>query len=152
MPFFGYRFAPRLRYVKDRKLHLPPGVEVDPLLAPLIDAARPIDVAHVAANWDELLRMATSIRSGRVTASAMLRKLSAYPRQNGLAMALREVGPLERSAFMLNWLRDADLRRRTKAGLNRGEARNALARAVFFCRLGDLRDRTFENQASVRPG
>ena len=30
--------------------------------------------------------------------------------------------------------------------LNKGEARNALARAIFFNRLGELRDRTFENQ------
>lgn len=77
----------------------------------------------------------------------MLKKLSAYPRQNGLAVALREAGRLERSIFMLNWLRDLDLRRRAQAGLNKGEARNALARAIFFCQLGELRDRTFENQA-----
>ena len=32
------------------------------------------------------------------------------------------------------------------AGLNKGEAKNALARAVFFDRLGELRDRSFENQ------
>ena len=63
--------------------------------------------------------MATSIRSGTVTASAMLRRLSAYPRQNGLAVALREVGRLERSIFMLNWLRDANLRRRSGGGLNK---------------------------------
>jgi hypothetical protein len=39
-----------------------------------------------------------------------------------------------------------ELRRRVQAGLNKGEARNALARAVFFNRQGDLRDCTFENQ------
>jgi len=147
MPFFGYRFAPRLRDLKDRRLHLPPGMAVDPLLAPLADGGSPIDVEHLAQHWDELLRVATSIRSGTVTASAMLRKLSAYPRQNGLAIALREAGRLERSIFMLNWLRDVDLRRRSQGGLNKGEARNALARAIFFCQLGELRDRTFENQA-----
>ncbi|MBP6797727.1 MAG: Tn3 family transposase [Luteimonas sp.] len=147
MPFFGYRFAPRLRDLKDRKLHLPPGMSIDPLLAPMVDTGGPVDAAHVAQHWDELLRVATSIRSGTVTASAMLRKLSAYPRQNGLAVALREVGRLERSIFMLNWLRDVDLRRRAQGGLNKGEARNALARAIFFCQLGELRDRTFENQA-----
>ncbi|HME83800.1 MAG TPA: Tn3 family transposase [Roseiarcus sp.] len=38
------------------------------------------------------------------------------------------------------------MRRRTNAGLNKGEARNALARAVFFHRLGEVRDRTIENQ------
>ncbi len=32
------------------------------------------------------------------------------------------------------------------AGLNKGEARNALARAVFFNRLGEIRDRSFEQQ------
>ena len=31
--------------------------------------------------------------------------------------------------------------------LNKGEARNALARALFFNQLGELRDRRFENQA-----
>ena len=99
--------------------------------------AEPIALGHVAAHWDELLRLATSIRTGTVTASAMLRKLCAYPRQNGLALALREVGRLERSIFMLDWLRDIDLRRRTQAGLNKGEARNALARALFFNCLPD---------------
>jgi hypothetical protein len=32
------------------------------------------------------------------------------------------------------------------AGLNKGEARNALARAVFILRLGEIRDRTFKQQ------
>lgn len=46
----------------------------------------------------------------------------------------------------LDWIRNLDLRRRAHAGLNKGEARNALARALFFNRLGELRDRRFENQ------
>lgn len=145
MPFFGYRFAPRLRDIKERRLHLLPGQEAGPLLAGMV--GDPIAHDHAAAHWDELLRLATSIRTGTVTASAMLRKLSAYPRQNGLALALREVGRLERSIFMLDWLQDIDLRRRTQAGLNKGEARNALARALFFNQLGELRDRRFENQS-----
>ena len=45
------------------------------------------------------------------------------------------------------WLKSGDLRRRANAGLNKGEARNALARAVFFYRLGEMRDRSFESQA-----
>ncbi|MCW8191857.1 Tn3 family transposase, partial [Verminephrobacter eiseniae] len=32
------------------------------------------------------------------------------------------------------------------SALNKGEARNALARAVFFNRLGEIRDRSFEQQ------
>jgi TnpA family transposase len=64
----------------------------------------------------------------------MLRKLGSYPRQNGLALALRELGRIERTLFILDWLQSVELRRRVHAGLNKGEARNALARAVFFGR------------------
>jgi len=73
-------------------------------------------------------------------------QLGSYPRQNGLAVALRELGRIERSLFTLDWLQNVELRRRVQAGLNKGEARNALARAVFFNRLGEMRDRSFENQ------
>jgi TnpA family transposase len=76
----------------------------------------------------------------------MLRKLGSYPRQNGLAIALREIGRMERTLFILDWLQSVELRRRVQAGLNKGEARNALARAVFFHRLGEIRDRSFEQQ------
>ena len=69
-----------------------------------------------------------------------------YPRQNGLAIALRELGRIERTLFILDWLQNVELRRRVHAGLNKGEARNALARAVFIHRLGEIRDRSFEQQ------
>jgi len=76
----------------------------------------------------------------------MLRKLGSYPRQNGLAIALRELGRIERSLFILDWLQSVELRRRVNAGLNKGEARNALARAVFLNRFGEIRDRSFDQQ------
>jgi TnpA family transposase len=76
----------------------------------------------------------------------MLRKLGAYPRQNNLARALRELGRLHRTRYTLNWLQNPDLRQRTTAGLNKGEARHALARAVFFNRTGEIRDRSYEHQ------
>jgi hypothetical protein len=61
-------------------------------------------------------------------------------------VALRELGRIERTLFILDWLQSVELRRRVHAGLNKGEARNALARAVFFNRLGEIRDRSFEQQ------
>src|SRR5580704_9201196 len=45
-----------------------------------------------------------------------------------------------------NWLEDPELRRGTSRELNKGESRNSLARAVFIHRLGEIRDRTYENQ------
>jgi hypothetical protein len=76
----------------------------------------------------------------------ILRKLGSYRRQNSLALARREMGRIERTLFMLEWLRDPALRRQVTAGINTGEAHDALARAVCFNRFGEIRDRSFENQ------
>jgi TnpA family transposase len=140
----GFLFAPRIRDLKDKRLYILPSMIVPPELASLVAGA--INVRAITAQWNELLRLATSIKTGTVTASVILRKLSSYPRQNGLALALKELGKLERTLFTLQWLQDPELRRRSHVGLNKGEQQNALRRAVFFNRLGEIRDRSYENQ------
>ena len=144
MHLLGFRFAPRIRDLSDTKLYLPPGKVKYKALKAMTGGT--INLKSIRAHWNEILRLATSIKQGTVTASLMLRKLGSYPRQNGLAVALRELGRIERTLFILSWLQSVDLRRRVHAGLNKGEARNALARAVFLCRLGEIRDRSFEQQ------
>ena len=139
---FGYRFAPRIRDLGDRKLFvIAKHADYGPL-ASMIGGA--VDLGLVEENWDEVLRLAASIRAGTVPPSVILRKIAAFPRQNALSKALREIGRVERSIFMADWLMDLELRRRSHANLNKGESRHALARAVFFHCLGELRDRTAE--------
>lgn len=46
----------------------------------------------------------------------------------------------------MDWLHSVELCRRVHAGLNKGEASNALASAVCFNHLGEIRDRRFEQQ------
>lgn len=87
-----------------------------------------------------MLRLATSIKQETVTVSLMLKS----PKQNGLAKALRENGRIQLTLFMLHWFRDPAQRRRVRAGLNKGEARNSLARAIFMHRLGETMDRKSE--------
>jgi TnpA family transposase len=140
----GFRFAPRIPNLGDRKLYAFGPASNWPVLAPFI-AGRP-DGGLITAHWDDVLRLTASIRTGTVSASLMLKRLGAYPRQNGLALALREIGRIERTLYVLDWLERAPLRRQTTAELNKGESRNALARAVCFHRLGRLRDRTAELQ------
>jgi len=144
MSLLGFRFVPRIRDLAEKRLYVPGKDQRFPALARLIGGT--INSRLIAAQWQEVLRLAASIREGNVTASLILRKLGSYPRQNSLAAALREIGRIERTLFTLEWLQSPDLRRRVQVGLNKGEAKNALARAVFFNRLGEMRDRTFENQ------
>jgi TnpA family transposase len=140
----GFRFAPRIRDLADRRLYVADKGATYAALTPMIGGT--VDFRIIGENWDETLRLAASIKAGTVAPSALMRRLAAYPQQNALAKTLREIGRLDHSLFTLDWIGDPALRRRSHAGLNKGEAKHALTRAVFFHRLGEIRDRTFENQ------
>jgi len=100
----------------------------------------------VVANWPDLFRSVATVNGGRITPSQLLRKLASYPRQNDLALALREVGRVERTLFLIDWILDADMQRRAQIGLNKGEAHHALKNALRIGRQGEIRDRTSEGQ------
>jgi TnpA family transposase len=141
----GFRFAPRIKDLKDRKLYAIEKPGTYPLLEPLIGDT--VETAAVVSQWVVLMRLKASIQAGRVMPSIILRKLGAAGAGNTLSRALRALGRIERTLFTLQWLSDPELRQRSHAGLNKGEASNSLRRAVFFHRQGEIRDRTFENQS-----
>ncbi|WP_152872003.1 Tn3 family transposase [Deinococcus terrestris] len=146
----GFRFAPRIRDLGETRLYTPEVASAYGLLEPLV--AQRLNLRLIREHWDELRRLTASIKAGTVTASLILSKLASYPRQNGLALALRELGRVQRTLFTLEWLRDPDLRRRVLVGLNKGEALHALKRAVAFHRNGEIRDRSFEAQINRASG
>lgn len=142
---FGYRLIPRIRNLGSRRLYvITPSEEYRPLDALIAGRAR-MDV--IEQHWDEVLRLKASIGAGLVPPSVILKKLAASPRQNRLNQALREMGRIERSIFICDWLLDTRLRRRSHAILNKGESRHALARAIFLHQLGELRNRATEAMA-----
>ncbi len=94
---FGYRFAPRIRDLGDRKLYVTERSMAEGLPDAVLGGA--INRAAVEENWTEVLRVAASIRAGTVPPSVILKKLAAFPRQNALHRALREMGKLERAIF-----------------------------------------------------
>ena len=146
----GFRFAPRIRDLGETRLYTPEPGSAYGLLEPLV--AQRLNLRLIRDHWDELRRLTTSIKAGSVTASLILTKLASYPRQNGLALALRELGRVQRTLFTLEWLRDPELRRRVLAGLNKGESLHSLKRAVAFHRNGEIRDRSFEAQSNRASG
>lgn len=56
------------------------------------------------------------------------------------------MGRIEKTIFVLNYISDESLRRKIQKGLNKGEAMNALARAIFFGKQGEMRERTMQHQ------
>ncbi|MDE4134770.1 Tn3 family transposase [Phaeobacter sp. QD34_3] len=140
----GFRFIPRIRDLPSRRLYL-----FDPASAPnelrsLIGGK--IREGLVVQNWPGVLRSAATMVTGVMPPSQLLKKFAAYPRQHELALALREIGRVERTLFVIEWLLDADMQRRAQIGLNKGEAHHALKNALRIGRQGEIRDRTAEGQ------
>ena len=71
----GFRFAPRIRHIGETRLFSVEKPSRYPTLEKLIGGT--IHTKQITAHWDEVLRLASSIQQGTVTASLMLRKLGA---------------------------------------------------------------------------
>ena len=139
-----YRFIPRIRDLPSKRLHVFDPGSVPKNLVGLTGSRIREDV--IVRNWPDILRVAATLASGALPPSQLLRKFAAYPRQHELAVALREIGRVERTLFVIEWLLDADMQRRANTGLNKGEAHHALKNALRIGRQGEIRDRTSEGQ------
>ena len=105
-----------------------------------------INVKSITDDYESVLKLAHSIFIGKVSASLILEKLGSYSRKNSMAKALREMGKIEKTIFILEYISDKNFRRRIQRGLNKGEAMNALARAIFFGKFGEFRRRALQEQ------
>lgn len=140
----GYRFAPRIRDLPQKRLYAFTPNATPANVRALVGGK--INEPLIERNWPDILRIMATIAAGIVAPSQILRKLASYPRQNELALALPEVGRIERTLFMIDWILDAGLQRQAQIGLNKGEAHHALKRAISFHRRGEIRDRSGEGQ------
>ncbi|ATU94014.1 hypothetical protein BLM14_19625 (plasmid) [Phyllobacterium zundukense] len=139
------KIAPRLRNLKSRSFHTIDRGDNYPLLKKHIGPS--INTALIRECWDEILRLGVSMNERVVAPSTILKKLAASKRPSQLARALREIGRIERTLFMIEWYSDPVLRRRCQAGLNKGEAAHKLKRAVYFHERGEIRDRSLDSQS-----
>ena len=71
-----FRFAPRIRDLADKRLYVFSRSNDYPALSGLIGGT--INLKQVSSQWEEVLRLTSSIKQGTVTASLILRKLGSY--------------------------------------------------------------------------
>lgn len=109
-------------------------------------AAQRINTTLITEHWEDLLRLAGSLKFGTVQASGLIRTLQTKDRPTRLARALEEVGRLVKTLYILRYIEDEAYRRRILVQLNRGEGRHQLARMVFHGKRGELRQRYREGQ------
>lgn len=144
----GLQLSPRIRDLGKITLYRPgTRAEADsqfPTAGPLL--TRKVNLELIADHWDDLLRLAGSLKFGHATASLLVGKLSASGRQNALAAALKEYGALRRTVYAAKYLSDPDYRRRISRQLNKGESLHALKRDLLYAHEGAVRARHLEAQ------
>ena len=102
----------------------------------------------ITGMWDDLLRVAASVKGGHATAALVVGKLCSSKRQqNALASAIKEYGALRRTVYAARYLADETYRRRIGRQLNKGENLHALKRSLAYAGEGALRRRHHEQQA-----
>ncbi|WP_007517809.1 Tn3 family transposase [Pseudofrankia saprophytica] len=140
----GYQFSPRLADAGSATLYrADPGADYGPLNPLTRDR---INLGQIAANWDDVLRVAGSLHSGTIKASEVLRVLAPGGKPTPTGKAIMEIGRLDRSAYLSTYFADELLRRRVNTQLNRQESRHNLARKIFHGQKGELRQSYREGQ------
>lgn len=89
-----------------------------------------INTDRIAAQWDQICRLTTSLEAGTVTLSTIMRILQRGSNPSSLARALVELGRVIKTLHILTYCDDPIYRRDIQRILNRGESRNGLARDV----------------------
>ncbi|MGA6160412.1 Tn3 family transposase [Stenotrophomonas sp. NPDC087984] len=110
-----------------------------PMAGPLL--TQKINTGLIEENWDDLLRLAGSIKFGQATASLIVGKPSASSRQNTLTAALKEYGALRRTVYAARYLADETYRRKIARQLNKGESLHSLRRSLLYAHEGAIRHR-----------
>lgn len=80
----------------------------------------------------DILRISLSIKAGNISASTVLRRLGTYSRKNKLYLALRELGRVVRTVFLLQYIAEAELRQLIQAATCKSEEFNDFVQWVLF--------------------
>lgn len=86
----------------------------------------------LGSQWENILRLLCTIKLKQAKASDILSRLSSYSKQHPLYRALKELGRISKTIFILRYLTETPLRQSIEKQLNKVELSHRFAKAVFF--------------------
>ena len=143
----GITLMPRIRNWKDLTMYRPDKkttfTHIDSLFSDTIDWNL------IKTHLPDMLRVALSIKAGRITPSTLLRKLGTYSKKNRLYQAFRELGCVLRTEFLLKYLGSAELRALIQAATNKSESFNGFAQWAAFGGDGTILSNDRDEQRKI---
>ncbi|ODS63414.1 MAG: transposase, partial [Arenimonas sp. SCN 70-307] len=134
----GIQLMPRIRNWRDYRFFRPDEdsryEHIDALFR------EDVDWDLIETHWKDLMQVVLSIKSGKIAASTLLRKLGNYSRKNRLYQAFRALGAAVRTLFLLQYISDRELREQITASTNKVEAYNGFSKYFFFGGEGVIAD------------
>jgi TnpA family transposase len=117
-----------LARLKHRKLYLPKGLEVPPILRPIV--AETVSRRTIGRGWDGLLRLGASVKHGWYAATDALDRFGSAARGDPVHASGDALGKLLRTLYLCDYLGNPLFQTEILDLLNQGEAVHSLQRAI----------------------
>jgi TnpA family transposase len=143
----GFDLCPRLKALKDRHLFVPRGTEVPEAIRSICHAQ--IDIRKIADHWESIVHLVASVHTGHTSATHSLARFGSASRGDPLYEAMVQLGKLLRTVFLADYFVNASFRRELLRVLNRGEAVNALKRAIYAGRVAGYQAKRDDEMQAV---
>ena len=127
---FGFDLLPRIRNFKDRVFYRP-----DPEVTYThIDAlfGEPVNWQLIESHWEDLMRVAISIRQGKLSSVTLLRRLRHDSKRNKIYRAFRELGRVVSTMVLLRYISDPVVRGHVSKATTMTESFNGFAKWLNF--------------------
>jgi TnpA family transposase len=131
---FGFDLLTRIRNWKDRTFWRPDRETVYRHIDSLFGepGQNVIDWELIHTHWRDLMRIAISIREGRLPSTLLLRRLSTGSRRNNVYRAFRELGRAICTITLLRLISEPELRAQIDAATNKVESYHEFAGWLAF--------------------
>ena len=143
----GFDLCPRLKELKQRQLYVPRGFAIPEEIRAITVANS--DVELIEKHWDELVHLTASVSTGHSSAVAALARFGSTALGDPIYAAGVQLGRLLRTVFLADYWVNDSFRRELLRVLNRGEAVNALKRAIYIGRVAGYQAKRDDEMQAV---
>ena len=91
-----------------------------------------VDWDLIERHWQDMMQVVLSIQAGQVLPSMLLQKLGVYSRKSSLYKAFSELGRVERTLFLLDYISDPAMRQHIRAETTKVESYNNFTDWIAF--------------------
>ena len=143
----GFPFHPRLKDIADQNIYKIDKAASYGDLDEIFSGT--VDIDLIREQWDQIVRIVASLKNGLAPAHVIIQKLA--NRTDNVSKAIRALGRIIKSIYILHYIADEDLRHTVHLHLNHGESRHQLAKKLFFLNRGAFKTSDYEeimNKAS----